>query len=74
MENEKTVLYLIKSNGKQQTPKDKQKTILKIKLKNSFRNETEKPKEKKKRNVILERKQFFDCITKNLLERIGTLK
>lgn len=69
MENEKTVLYLIKSNGKQQTPKDKQKTI----LKNSFRNETEKPKEKKKRNVILERKQFFDCITKNLLERIGTL-
>jgi len=47
LEIEKTVLSLSKSNGKRNKPNDKQKTILKIKLKNSFRNETEKPKEKK---------------------------
>jgi hypothetical protein len=43
----KTVLYLIKSNGKQQTPTDKQKTILKIKLKTVLETKQKNQKRKK---------------------------
>lgn len=69
----KTVLYLIKSNGKRNKPTDKQKTVLKNKLKTELKTKQKNQRERKTRNVILERKQFFDCITKNSLERIGTL-
>lgn len=46
MEIEKTVLYLIKSNGKRNKPNDKQKTISKNELKNRIKKQKEKPKKK----------------------------
>ncbi|GAK37825.1 hypothetical protein JCM15093_3108 [Bacteroides graminisolvens DSM 19988 = JCM 15093] len=50
MEIEKTVLYLIMSNGKRNKPNGKQKTISKNELKNSFRKKrkTDRKSEKQK--------------------------
>jgi hypothetical protein len=71
---QKTVLYLIKSNGKRNKPNDKQKTISKNELKNRIKKaETKTSKERNKRVFLLE--TFFCTLEKQKTSvRFGAIK